>query len=107
MIRRIVSIYLKLYLKLYLTFCLTLSLCLSLFPLSVLADGDAHSAVVISEVMASNGTWTGGHAYDWIELHKTLKKTVTTPKSSPPRAQSSNSSPSWTTSTAPSPPTQN
>ena len=25
--------------------------------------------VVISEVMASNGTWVQSHAYDWVELH--------------------------------------
>ena len=25
--------------------------------------------VVISEVMASNGTWTNSHSYDWVELH--------------------------------------
>ncbi len=32
--------------------------------------------VVISEVMASNGTYKNSHAYDWIELHNTTGKTV-------------------------------
>ena len=36
----------------------------------------ADSGIVISEIMASNGTWTGGHAYDWIELHNPGKKAV-------------------------------
>ncbi|MBQ6173248.1 MAG: CotH kinase family protein [Clostridia bacterium] len=36
----------------------------------------AEGAVEISEVMASNGTWSGGHAYDWVELHNVSGKTL-------------------------------
>ena len=36
----------------------------------------AEGGVVISEVMASNGTYENGHAYDWVELHNTGGKTV-------------------------------
>ena len=36
----------------------------------------ASAEVVISEVMASNGVYTNGAAYDWIELHNTGKKAV-------------------------------
>ncbi len=43
---------------------------LLLAPTSALAD------VIISEIMTSNGTYENGHAYDWIELHNTGKKTV-------------------------------
>ena len=45
---------------------------LTLLCAAALADG----AVVISEVMASNGTYTGGKAYDWVELHNTSGKSV-------------------------------
>lgn len=37
-----------------------------------LADGRAE----ISEVMASNGTWTNSHAYDWVEVHNVSGKTL-------------------------------
>ena len=36
----------------------------------------AGAEIVISEVMTSNGTYTNGEAYDWIELHNTGKKAV-------------------------------
>ncbi len=32
--------------------------------------------IVITEVMASNGTWSGGHAYDWVELYNRGKDTA-------------------------------
>lgn len=34
----------------------------------------AAAEIVVSEVMASNGVYTAGEAYDWIELHNTGKK---------------------------------
>ncbi len=34
------------------------------------------AAVTVSEVMASNGTYTDGHAYDWVELHNVSGKTL-------------------------------
>ena len=40
------------------------------------ARAAAVEGVVISEVMASNGTYKNSHAYDWIELHNTTGKTV-------------------------------
>ena len=43
---------------------------LCLFTVSACAD------VIISEVMASNGTYENGESYDWIELQNTGKKTV-------------------------------
>ena len=36
----------------------------------------AAADVVFSEVMASNGVYQNGHAYDWVELHNTGKKSV-------------------------------
>ncbi|MBQ9264518.1 MAG: CotH kinase family protein [Clostridia bacterium] len=36
----------------------------------------ASAEIVISEVMTSNGVYTGGEAYDWIELHNTGKKAI-------------------------------
>ena len=36
----------------------------------------ASADLVISEVMASNGVYTNGEAYDWIEIHNTGSKTV-------------------------------
>ncbi|MBE5782518.1 MAG: hypothetical protein E7329_04290 [Clostridiales bacterium] len=36
----------------------------------------AGAEIVISEVMASNGVYTNGEAYDWIELHNTGSKKV-------------------------------
>ena len=44
------------------------------FLLALCASASAE--IVISEVMASNGTYVSGHAYDWIELHNTGKKAV-------------------------------
>ena len=36
----------------------------------------ASAEVIVSEVMASNGVYKNGEAYDWIELHNTGGKTV-------------------------------
>lgn len=36
----------------------------------------ARADVIINEVMCSNGVYTNGEAYDWVELHNTGKKTV-------------------------------
>jgi hypothetical protein len=47
---------------------LTLLFCL----IAVSAGAD----VVFSEVMASNGVYTNGEAYDWVEIHNTGKKAV-------------------------------
>ena len=47
---------------------LTLLFCL----MAVSASAD----IVFSEVMASNGVYTNGKAYDWVEIHNTGKKTV-------------------------------
>ena len=44
-------------------------------PLPARAEA-ASPSVIISEVMASNGTYTDGHAYDWVELHNTTSRTV-------------------------------
>lgn len=44
----------------------------ALFIFPALALGD----VLINEVMASNGTYTNGHAYDWVELYNDGGKTV-------------------------------
>ena len=45
--------------------------------LVVLAAAAAGSAdVVISEVMASNGWFENGHAWDWVELYNDGKETV-------------------------------
>ena len=38
--------------------------------------GAAGADVVISEVMASNGYYESGHAWDWVELHNDGKETV-------------------------------
>ncbi|MBR6029950.1 MAG: CotH kinase family protein [Clostridia bacterium] len=51
---------------------LTLML-LALLPGFSAAEG---APVVISEVMASNGTFTNGESYDWVELHNVSGKTV-------------------------------
>ena len=47
-----------------------LALLFCLFACSASAD------VVFSEVMASNGVYTNGEAYDWVEIHNTGKKAV-------------------------------
>ena len=41
-----------------------------------LAAASASADIVFSEVMASNGVYTNGEAYDWVELHNTGKKAV-------------------------------
>ena len=51
-------------------------LLLLLFSFSAFQQASADTGIVISEIMASNGTWSGGHAYDWIELHNTEKKAI-------------------------------
>ncbi len=49
-------------------FFLTLLFCL--------AAASASADIVFSEVMASNGVYTNGEAYDWVEIHNTGKKAV-------------------------------
>ena len=44
-----------------------------LWASAVCAEGER---VVISEVMASNGTWSNTHAYDWVELHNVSGKSI-------------------------------
>lgn len=51
--------------------------CFILFCLLLIFSACAACAeIVVSEVMASNGVYTNGEAYDWIELHNTGKKSV-------------------------------
>ena len=38
--------------------------------------GAARADVVINEVMASNGYYENGHAWDWVELYNNGKETV-------------------------------
>ena len=38
--------------------------------------GIAHADVIINEVMASNGFYESGHAWDWVELYNDGKETV-------------------------------
>ncbi len=42
----------------------------------LLFSAAAAAEIVISEVMASNGVYTNGEAYDWIEVHNTGKKSA-------------------------------
>ena len=42
----------------------------------LLCAASALAEIEISEVMASNGVYINGEAYDWVELHNTGKKTV-------------------------------
>lgn len=49
---------------------------LFLLLLVIMLPGMALADVIISEILTSNGTYEGGHAYDWIELHNTGKSTV-------------------------------
>lgn len=49
---------------------------LALLLLSLLVTGSAFADVIISELMASNGTYENGESYDWVELCNTGKKTV-------------------------------
>lgn len=44
--------------------------------LCLAAAAPAWAEIEISEVMASNGVYQNGHAYDWVELHNTGSKTV-------------------------------
>ena len=44
----------------------------ALFLFSAAANGE----ILISEVMASNGVYKDGEAYDWLELHNTGDKAV-------------------------------
>ena len=52
---------------------LSLLVLLALLPLSF-ALSESTDPVIINEVMASNGTYTNGHAYDWLELYNPGKK---------------------------------
>ncbi len=49
-----------------------------LLPLAAffLLSASAGAEIEISEVMASNGVYVDGNAYDWIEIHNTGKKAV-------------------------------
>ena len=42
----------------------------------LLCAASALAEIEISEVMASNGVYINGEAYDWVELHNTGKKTA-------------------------------
>ncbi len=55
--------------KLFLVFLL----CLCLLPLAVRADSPA---LIITELMASNGVYENEESYDWVELHNPGKKAV-------------------------------
>ncbi len=48
---------------------------LSLVALLLAAAVCAHADVIINEVMASNGTYVNGSAYDWLELYNNGSKT--------------------------------
>ncbi len=48
----------------------------SAFLLFCLTGTAACADVIINEVMAQNGTYTDGHAYDWIELYNNGSKAV-------------------------------
>ena len=54
-------------------FLLVAVLVLALFVSFAQAESER---IVINEVMASNGTWTNTHAYDWVELHNVSGKTL-------------------------------
>ena len=54
---------------------LALILFLCSVPLCVPAE-TAGQAIVINEVMASNGMYENEHSYDWIEIHNRGKKSV-------------------------------
>ena len=49
---------------------------LGCLALLLLVGGAARAEVRINEVMAQNGTYTDGHAYDWIELYNDGKTAV-------------------------------
>ena len=42
----------------------------------LLLSAPASAEILVSEVMASNGVYVNGEAYDWVELHNTGKKAV-------------------------------
>ena len=46
------------------------------FFLIILACAGAQAEIIINEVMASNGYYTDGHAWDWVELYNSGDKTV-------------------------------
>ena len=50
--------------------------CLTAMLLGMLVPAFARGDIVINEVMASNGYFEDGHAWDWIELHNDGKSTV-------------------------------
>ena len=50
-------------------------ICLFLFTV-ICITGTARADVVINEVMASNGYYEDGHAWDWVELYNDGKETV-------------------------------
>lgn len=52
--------------------CFFIVVCFSLLMLIACA---AHADVVINEVMASNGYYENGHAWDWVELYNDGKET--------------------------------
>ena len=51
-------------------------LLLLLITLLLLLPASALGDILINEVMASNGTYESGHAYDWVELYNSGSKTV-------------------------------
>ena len=52
---------------------IAVSICFFLF---ILACAGAQAEVIINEVMASNGYYTDGHAWDWVELYNNGDQTV-------------------------------
>ncbi len=49
---------------------------LCLLALALPAWAEEPAAIVINEIMASNGMYENEHSYDWIELHNRSKKSV-------------------------------
>ena len=49
---------------------------LPLLFLFFMLSAPATAEILVSEVMASNGVYVNGEAYDWVELHNTGKKAV-------------------------------
>ena len=52
-----------------------IAVCICFF-LFILACAGAQAEVIINEVMASNGYYTDGHAWDWAELYNNGDQTV-------------------------------
>jgi hypothetical protein len=52
-----------------------IAVCICFF-LFILACAGAQADVIINEVMASNGYYTDGHAWDWVELYNNGDQTV-------------------------------